>query len=139
MAGEVAAEPPPPVDDNEILWRYLRPDWIVPPEKGGPRVSSAAFKERTSSAPRGEVSVFRLALLTAVLREQQALTWAHAAEFRAVQARALGHSVEPDVTENQHRSHAVVIPPVPPPSKPWEKNARRIAEQCAIVAVTLDG
>lgn len=139
MAGEVAAELPPPVDDNEVLWRYLRPDWIVPPDKGGPRVSSAAFKERNPSTPRGEVSVFRVALLTDELREQQARTWARAAEFRAVEARALGHAVEPDVTDNQHRSHAVVIPPVPPPSKPWEKNARKLAEQCTIVMLRGEG
>lgn len=126
---------PPPVADDELLWRLLRPDWIVPSEKSGqagPRVSSIAFKDGTN--PERAVSVFRKAMMPPEMRAEQALTFEKAAELTAKTARDLGHEVRPDIEGGQHVAHAVIVPPHKG-NNPWARDARKLAEAAVIVGV----
>jgi hypothetical protein len=133
MAGALGDEEcPRPVDSDEPLWRLLRPDWLVP-DQGAPRVSSAAFKDRTDPETCA-VSVFRLRLMDDELRRSKAARFERAAELPASVPTSLGHRVEPDLSGGQHSSHAVIIPRHRG-NNPWERDARALARQCTIVFV----
>ncbi len=123
---------PPPIEPDEPLWRLLLPAWIVPPEKGGPRVSSAAFKDTTRETC--EVSVFRKRLMSDDLRRQHAQQFEKAAEIMAAKAIELGHQVRPDSSDDQDPSHAVIIPP-DLASKALSRGAKNLAIVSRIVLV----
>jgi hypothetical protein len=133
MAGAVGDEAgPPPIDQDELLWRLLRPEWIVV-DQGIARVSSAAFKDRTEPETCA-VSVFRLRLMDAEFRRTKAQRFEKAAEVAASVPVSMGHRVEPDLSEGQHPSHAVIIPPHRG-NNPWDRDARALAKRCQIVLV----
>jgi hypothetical protein len=94
------------IPDGERLWRRLLPDWIVWTEPGGPRCSSAAFKDRHT----GEVSVFRASLTTedAVLRDHPDDSLG---EIDAGAPRGLGYKVVPDPDPGDPgAAHAIICP-----------------------------
>jgi len=123
---------PPPVEDGEFLWRLLNEYWIVPADKGGPRISSAAFKDRTTA--ECAVSVFRRDMMSNQLRGGNARVFAKAAELTAAVPRAIEHRVEPDVDNDQDISHAVIIPRHKG-NNHWERDARTLAKKSIMVDV----
>lgn len=126
--------PPPEVADDELLWRLIKhPDWLVRDEAGNPtRVSSVAFKDRTDDSRA--VSVFRPKLIEDESRNEILGSTTEAAEILCSVARELGHKVTPDATDGQHFSHALITPPTTE-GKPWEKNARKLAEKARFLRV----
>ena len=133
---DLLASSPPLVDviaGDEPLWRLLHSSWVVSSDSGGAdRVSSAAFKDRTSE--RRDVSVFRLRLMRQEFRNAHAERFPKAAEILCCTVTALGHAVEPDTKDGQDVSHAVIIPP-DVKSGPWARNAAALADAATIVNV----
>lgn len=128
----------PPVEGNETLLRIIRhPTWLQRDETGKPvRVSSVAFKDRTSESRA--VSVFRAQLIDSDSRPGIVGDAKEAAAVICSEARGLGHTVEPDTRDNQHVSHALIIPPTTA-SKPWERAAKALAETATIVLLASGG
>ncbi len=84
------------VDDDEILLRGLLPDWLTTGENGLPRISSAAFKDRTDG-----LSLYRRSMTT--LEQASELTRKHAfAEIRARDLRQAGGQIEVDPQDPSH-------------------------------------
>ena len=79
---------PPKVADDELLWRRLHRDPLVPDGNGGTRPSSAAFKDPAMSVDRVEI-VRSLGHGAEYTRQDGA----GVAEFSVATARGLGQEV----------------------------------------------
>jgi hypothetical protein len=117
------------ITDNDLLWRRLHPDWVIPTDSGF-RISSAAFKDG-----RHEVSV-NLAALTTVEETLAGFPNQGLAEIRAGVPRSLGHSIVRD-PEESNPSHALICEPPVQPNKKRERDAKEMARQAVIIRMPL--
>lgn len=121
------------VDDDEVLWRRIYPDWIERDAAGGARPRSMAFLDRRS----GEISVHRAHMTTETFVIRSHPTHGIAA-LKAKVPRELGYAVVPDPIKNEtgvddDPSHAVLVPPSGAGSKRVKALARQLAEAATLV------
>ena len=118
----------PSVQDDEALWRRVHPLQIVPDDKGNPRPSSAAFRDRQS----GEVSV-HISSLTDSGTVLERYPYHSLAEIRARLPRSLGYTVVRDPIQNDSElpddpSHALLCPSPSKTGNQRKRDERRMAE-----------
>ena len=98
-------EDDPTVLDETVLWRRVMPRWIVEDGRGGTRLSSAAFKDRTP----GGMSVF-----IADESDQEAVLVGYPEDslvsFTAGEVRALGNYAVKREPRKESPSHTVIYP-----------------------------
>jgi hypothetical protein len=93
------------IQNADVLWRRILPDWTVTDEDGSHRVSSAAFRDNVD----GNVSVHLAHLTTA----ESVLEGRPADGIAAISAgvpRSLGYLLVRDPTE-EDPSHCLICPP----------------------------
>jgi len=115
----------PSILDDDLLWRRLHPDWVIPIE-GGSRVSSAAFKDG-----HREVSV-DLAALTTQEKTLAGFPTQGLAEIKAGVPRTLGHAIVRDPTD-VNPAHTLICELPDLPYKRRERDAKEMARQASIL------
>jgi hypothetical protein len=113
------------IADDELLWRRLHPDWVLPADDGF-RISSAAFKDG-----RREVSV-DLAELTTQEKTLAGFPDQGLAEIKAGVPRSLGHAIVRDPIED-NPAHALICEPPGQPNRKRERDAKEMARQASIL------
>ncbi|MGH9837472.1 MAG: hypothetical protein ACREEM_01665 [Blastocatellia bacterium] len=113
------------IPDDDLLWRRLRPDWVIPTEDGF-RISSAAFKDG-----RHEVSV-DLAAQTTQEKTLAGFPNQGLAEIKAGFPRSLGHAIIRDPIVN-NPAHALICEPLDQPNRKRERDAKEMARQASIL------
>ena len=111
----------PTINDDEVLWRRLLPEWLHTEESGRIRARSFAFIDRRS----GELSV-HIASLTSQGRVLAGRPNDRIAAFKAALPRSLGFAIVRDPTSDDP-SHALICP------SPKGGKARSIAEQALLI------
>lgn len=114
----------PAILDDELLLRRLRPDWIVPGERGRMRIASAAFKHE-------ELSVLFRSLLRQQRRSDGDVLRNYPDDslcsFTAGLARSLGQRVVYDTEPPNDPAHGLVI------GKKRQSVANRLAREASWV------
>jgi|SRR3954452_2713960 hypothetical protein len=106
----------PAVEDDALLWRRVRPDWVIMDENTGRhRVSTAAFHDGTKPPSPMSTLIERIVRATQrtaedVLRDYQGYSLCY---FSAGLARSLGQLVATKPEEPSEPAHAFIVGPKP--------------------------
>lgn len=116
----------PTIPDDEVLWRRLKPEWLLA-ETDRIRISSAAFRTYEASV--------HIASLTSLAKVAEAYLSVRLAEFTARDARAMGCIVFRNPVEGDP-SHAIVCRADHRSDNPKRisgSQAKHIAGRCKVV------